>query len=195
PRERKITAARESERRDVCLRESRELGGDVLGAEACGVDNFVRQELVTLSVGTQGLEHDAVGRDLTALDFRLEGEHGTLGLSIALEAQHQSVAVDNAGRRRVETGDTGELRLQTLRRRFVEQAEVMYAASRGRRLDLMKLGQLTLARRNDELAQALMTDGALGRIGIEPFAAFHAKTRLQAACRIVDAGMDDFRIA
>jgi hypothetical protein len=99
------------------------------------------------AAGSSGF--DSLGRDLTAFDFRVEGKNCALGLGIALVAQHQSVAVDDAGRGRVEGGDTGKHGFQSLSRRFVEQDKIIHTARLGCRFDLMERRQLIFAGGHD----------------------------------------------
>ena len=71
----------------------------------------------------------------------------------------------------------------------------MNATSAGRGLDLAQFRRLTSARRDDELAQAVMIDRTVAAIGIETVAPRDAQPCLQACRRIIDSGMNDFRIA
>src|SRR5581483_5687647 len=62
-------------------------------------------------------------------------------------------------------------------------------------LDRLQLGELGLVGRDNELAAALVRHAVPGAVLVEEGLAFHAGARLQGSLRIVDAGMDDFRIA
>src|SRR5688572_26706796 len=95
----------------------------------------------------------------------------------------------------MECGGTGKLRLHVPRPRLIEKHEVMHAIGLCGSPDLLQLRQLIIAGRDDELAQPLMADAVLCRIGIEPVTACNAEPRLQAALRIIDAGMYDLRVA
>jgi hypothetical protein len=70
----------------------------------------------------------------------------------------------------------------------------MHAAGLGLGADLVELVDLARLRRHDELTEPLMRDAALAAIGVKTVASGNAEPCLQAALRIIDAGMDDFRI-
>ena len=63
------------------------------------------------------------------------------------------------------------------------------------RLDLVEPGGLFCRGGDNQLAQPAVRNAAALAIGVEPIAAFDAEPGLEAARRIVDAGMDDFTVA
>jgi len=80
-------------------------------------------------------------------------------------------------------------------RTALEPGEVRHAiAHSGVEIPLQRLA-LVIGRRDDQLAAAPVPDAAVFAITIEPLAAPHAQHGLQAAGRVVKAGVDDFGIA
>ncbi len=77
----------------------------------------------------------------------------------------------------------------------IDQIQSRHAAGARIGADLLKLRHLRLLRGDDQLADAPMRHAARCAIGIEFFLAGDAGARLEAARRVIEAGMDHFRIA
>ena len=114
---------------------------------------------------------------------------------LALQREHVTVAVDNAGFRRPQRSRAAKLRLPRHGRGGADQLKAFDAIPLSRRVDALDLGNLTRAGRDDQLAALLMSDAARLEISIEQTPPLDAHAMAQAARRIVHAGMDDFGIA
>jgi hypothetical protein len=133
--------------------------------------------------------------DPAADDGAVEGDGGAGVLRLALQAQHQPMAVDDAGRRRQQGGDAADRRLQAPRLRRLQPLQVGDAVDRGLALQGREVADLRGRGGDDQLADAAVADAARLAIVIEPLAPGHAQPCLPAAGRIVDAGVDDLAVA
>ena len=61
--------------------------------QACGIDDFLRQQFSTVF----GAQQDAIGLHLACHHRREQGQRAASLLHIALQCQHQPMAVHNAG--------------------------------------------------------------------------------------------------
>ena len=130
-----------------------------------------------------------------ALQRGVEGDHAAGVLEVALVGQHQAVAVDDPGGRRPERSGAGELGLERLGAGGVPELEIGDAVLGCFLLDAVELGQLVLAGGDDQLAAIAVRDATAAAVVVEPPLALDAEPRLQAAGRVVDAGMDDLAVA
>lgn len=105
------------------------------------------------------------------------------------------VAVDDAGRGREQGGRAVQGRFERLRLAGRERLQVVHAIGGGAGGDAFEAGGFVVRGGDDELAQTLVADAARRAVLIEQVLAAHAQAGLQAAGRIVDAGMDDFGVA
>src|SRR5205085_9761350 len=85
--------------------------------------------------------------------------------------------------------------LQALRLRGAEPLEIVDAIGARAGVDLLDPGDFLFAGRNDQFAEPGVRHAMLAAIGVEPFAAFDAALRLQAALRIIEPAMDDLAVA
>ncbi len=83
-----------------------------------------------------------------AQDNRRPGRFG-----LALEGQHQRVAVDDAGDRRQQCGHTAQFRFEPLRLFGAQPFEFVDAVRSRRRVDLFELRDLGLVGGDDQLAE------------------------------------------
>ena len=141
------------------------------------------------------LKNEPVIRDRPAFDRAAIGDRCTSRFRLAQKAQHQAMAVDDAGRGRQQGGAGLQVRLQGLDRVGAEPFQIADAVRLGQRLDLLQGRDLVRRAGDDQLAQTLMGNAAAGAIGIELFAAGKAQPRFQASGRIIDPGMNDFAVA
>ena len=117
------------------------------------------------------------------------------GFCVALECQHQPVAVDDARGRRQQRRDAGKRRLERPRLGPGEQFEVIDSIDPGLVADIVQDRVLLLAGGDDQLAEAFVCHAAFVAIGIQHLPPLDAQSRLKAACRVIDACVDDFRVA
>ena len=126
---------------------------------------------------------------------RFQGQQAARVLQIAQQGQHQSVAVHDAGGRRLHRRHAGQSGLERTGLFAADQAQVVHPVDQALGHDPVQIGHLGLARRHDQLAAALVADAALGAVGIELVAPLNAQPRLQRALRVIQAGMDHFAVA
>ncbi|SRR5260221_10005335 len=108
---------------------------------------------------------------------RTKGNDAAGSLEISLQRQHETMAVDDAGRRRRQSGHCLELRLERVHLVGGEPGEVGYAVRDGHALDGLERRDLSLVRRHDQLAAATVLDAARLAEFIEEPVAGHAKAR------------------
>ena len=137
----------------------------------------------------------ALWRALDALDRASQHDRAAVGLDVALQRQHQAVAVDDAGGGRDQRGDACQLGLERARSVAPDRLQIGDAVLRCRLPYGRELGPLALLRGDDELAAARMAHVVLGAEAVEQLLAAHAQPRPQAARRIVDAGVDHLAVA
>jgi hypothetical protein len=152
---------------------------------------------------------DMQPRRLRAADFRLEtpataprrDERGaeregrSRRLRIAPQRQHVGVAVEDAGRRRQQRADAGEIRLHRLRLGARQQFQPLDAIGGAAARQRLQPAEFALVGGDDQLAAAPMRDAMRLAIGIEPRPALDAEPRLQAARGVIDAGVDHLAVA
>ncbi|OWK19426.1 hypothetical protein AJ88_41205 [Mesorhizobium amorphae CCBAU 01583] len=177
------------------MRETLDPPGQGLRVQACGVDEGAGLQFERFTPGTQRANLHPIGASDRRDNRSQEGERRAGGFGVAVQRQHQRVAVDDAGRRRQQRAGAGQMRLKAFRLLARQQFEIGNAAALRIGPDRLQPVELRRFDGNDQLAGAGMADAALAAIGIEPFAPFDAEPRLQASRRIVDAGVDDFGIA
>ncbi len=146
-------------------------------------------------LATLGVQHEAAASSLGMQESALQGEHRAVRLRIAEVREHERMAVDDPGGRRVERGDAGELGLERERLRARHPDHVADAVGMRLLPDRLELSELRFVRRHDELARALVRHAMAHAVLVEQALAFHAAERLERAFRVVDAGVDHLRIA
>src|SRR6185437_11226542 len=135
------------------------------------------------------LEREAVARD-AAFEHRRTQHHAGAGiLGIGLISLHQRMAVDDAGRGRMEGGDATQRRLHRARIVAVEPFEIGDARRFRMFDDALERRGLVIAHADDELADALMRYVSLSAIGVELLAPLDAEARFQTAFGIIETGM------
>ena len=108
---------------------------------------------------------------------------------------HEPVAVDDARRRRQVGGDAGHLRLERSHVVGGEPLEIVDAIHRRIGGDGLQLADLIFACGDEELAATSMRHAVLGAEAVELLLAGDAQLGAQAAGRVIDAGVDNFRAA
>jgi hypothetical protein len=105
------------------------------------------------------------------------------------------MAVDDAGRGRVQAGDAGELGLQRQDLGLRHPNHVGHAVGVRLLLYLFKFSDLGLVRSHDQFAAAPMRHPMRHAVFVQQLLAGDAAARLQRSFRVIDAGVDDLRIA
>ena len=141
------------------------------------------------------IERDAGGLDPAAQNRRAIGDGRAGSLGVAEIGEHQGVAVDNAGRRRVKGAQAAQLRLYRPRLRRLDPGEIGDPIALGLAHDSAERRHFLLGARHGQLPEPLVRHAMLGAIGIEQVAALDAKPRLQTAVRIVQPGMNHLAVA
>ena len=129
------------------------------------------------------------------LHRRVQRQHGAPLLRRAEVGEHQAVTVDDAGFRRPERGEAGQIRLPRPRLRRADARHAFDAIHHSFGEDAVQPLHLSLRVGDDELAAFPCGDPMRGAPVIETPAPLHAHPRLQAAFRVIDPGMDHFGIA
>ena len=137
------------------------------------------------------LQREAAVLDEGALQRRLEGGDRAVFLGLHLQRLKQGKRVDHAGRRRQQRRMAAQRRFEPPCLRAVKAAQVVDAVGDRGGGDPVEL--LVLARRGShhELAASDARHAVEFGEGIEHLATGHAEARLEAAGRIVQAGMND----
>jgi len=105
------------------------------------------------------------------------------------------VAVDDAGRRRLERRDAGELRLELAGLARLQHAQVRDAVGARLSVELLQAGDLPRIGGDDQLAAAPVDDAAPLEVGVQRGPARDAQPRLERARGVVDAGVDHLAVA
>ena len=116
-------------------------------------------------------------------------------LGIAEVREHERVAVDDAGRGRVQRGDAAQLGLERERLLARHPHHVGDAIGVRLPLDFLQLRQLFFVGGDDQLAAAPVRDAVRDAVLVKKPVSLHAARRLEAALRVIDSRMDDFRVA
>ena len=125
----------------------------------------------------------------------MERHHGAGILRVALEREHEGVAVDDAGRGRVQGADAGERRFHREGLCCTDHREIVAAIGQSALPDLLDCLQLGRVARDHELAAAPVRNAMADAVGIKKLPALDAQTCLQASGRIVEPRMDDLAVA
>ena len=99
--------------------------------------------------------------------------------------------VDDAGGRRVQAGDPGDMGLDLAQLRLGDAAQAGHGVGRAAALELVQARQLVRGQRDDQLAVGVRGDAARLAVGVQLARAGDAQARLERARLVVDAGVDD----
>jgi hypothetical protein len=158
-----------------------------------GVDQYPAPQ--SSRVGAGDREFEAAVPDPPQQHHGVQHDDRTRGLGVALEGEHQRVAVDDPGRWRKQRGGAAQRRFETPGRSGAQPFEVVDAiASRARR-DRLEPGEFGLVGGDDQFPEPGMRYAALAAIGVEALAAGNTALRLEAALRIIDPAMDHLAVA
>ncbi len=193
PDERVVVALRVVGRRHVRGREAGERGGDPLRVKPARVHHRPGADAERLVAA--GRDLDAVVAHRAAGDRALEGDHRAVRLRVALQREHEGVAVDHPGRGREVGRHATQLRLERARLGGGERPQVGHPVRLGLPTDRVQLRELVLGGGHEQLAAAPVGDAALVAVAVERVLARDAEARLERAGRVVDAGVDDLGVA
>jgi hypothetical protein len=129
------------------------------------------------------------------LDRRFERDHAAAIFQFAPQRTHVSVAVDDAGFRRKQRADAGELGLHGAGGIAADHLDTFDAIRLRLRQDGLDLGQFRLVGGDDELAAFAVRHAVRRAEVVEQAPAAHAVDRAQRAGRVIKAAMDHFRVA
>ncbi|MNC01907.1 hypothetical protein D3C75_492680 [compost metagenome] len=102
------------------------------------------------------------------------------------------MGVDNAGRRRPQRRDAGQRRFKLPGLRAIQPLQVIDTIGTPLLQQALQSRVLLLVGGHDQLAHAPVIDTVLIAIGVETLLARHAQPRLEAAARVIDAGVNHF---
>ena len=173
PGEAEVIALAVVARRDSPGRESGEAARDGRRKKAGAVDH--RAGAQAHRFGAPDFELDAFLRDPSSQDRAAEGERRAAVLGLAAQGQHESVAVDDSGGRRLQRRNAHELRFHRAGLAGGEHAQVADAVGRAPCAYFFELADLRWLGGDDQLAAAPVGDAAPGAEGVERQAACHAK--------------------
>ena len=125
----------------------------------------------------------------------MHGQHAAGVFRVAQQAEHQAVAVDDAGGRRQQRGLAGQVRLQRQRLGLREQLQVIHAVAGCALADGTQLVHLRRAGGDYQLAAAPVRDAAFGAVAVQKLFPLHAQPRLERPLRVVDARVDHLAVA
>ena len=113
-------------------------------------------------------------------------------LRVALQAQHEGMAVDDAGRGRQQRREQRSSGSSAQRlARASSQSRSVDAVGGGLRPDGREAGDLRLVGGDDQLAEAAVRDAALAAIVVEQLPCPATQAAPSGCRRVVDAGVDD----
>ena len=125
----------------------------------------------------------------------MKRDHRARGLGIALQREHERVAVDDAGGRRKIGGDAAQLRLHRARLGAGQEPQISHAVRVRLRLDRLQLAELLLVGGHEQLSAPSVRNRALLAIRIQGQLAGDAEACLERTGRIVDPGVDHLAVA
>src|SRR6266702_1472719 len=128
-------------------------------------------------------------------DGRMERADGAVAFRVALQREHQLMAVDNTRLRREHGFDTLQRRFERLRFLAADTHQIEHAVFLAARHDAFELGNLVARSRDEQFAAALVRHAAFGAVVVQHLAATHAQCRLERTTRIVDARVYHFAVA
>jgi hypothetical protein len=181
------------QRRHPFGRHALDARGDRLRTQAGGVHHRAAHHARLL--GAAHVEHDAVRGRARGQHAAVQCERGARAFRIAQVRQHQRVAVDDAGRGRMQRAHARHLGFHLARLGRADEAQVGHAVRRAQLQVVVELGQLGVFHRHDQLADAPVADAALGAIGVQRGLAGHAQPSLERARRVRETRMDHLRVA
>ena len=175
---------------EVCPPHTAQSGGEAWCLKAGRVDEQRRRQreitaanVYTVAVATQPRHLGQQRHDATA------------AFQICLQAQHEGMALDDAGGGREHPGVATHGRFQPLDVGLGEPLELADAIHPGLALIVAQHISLRRCRRHDDLAEAAVRHRVALAVFVQQRLAAHAQLRLQRTRRVVDAGVDDLRVA
>ena len=191
PAQREVVALGVKRRRHPLGRKTGEGAGHVLGVQAGRIDQppaTQRERFFPAGVQRDSIRHNLSGHHRGAGDQRRAGP-----LGVAQQRQHQAVAVEDAGRFRIQPGDRPHRRFQAADFGGGERPE-RHAVGRRPLGVTGQRRQFRFLAGHQHLADPAMGDTALGAVAIQQRLASHAQLGLERTRRVVEAGVDDFGV-
>ncbi len=196
PRHGKIAAPGEIARRDMLRLKTVYPASQGLRTQPRRIDHRAHGDVCRLAcLVPRRDEETAAGLGTDHLHSRVEGEGAAGRFRIALEADHQCVAVNDAcgwGPDGRHTGQGGFHRAGLL---AAQQLQVGHAITGGLVDDALEGLDFARVACHDEFTRVAVWDPAIGAIGVEPVFSGDTAPCFQAILWIIDAGVDDFAVA
>ena len=114
---------------------------------------------------------------------------------VTLQAEHEGMAVDNAGAGRMQGGHARQSRLHGPGLIGADQHHIGHAIGMRLVAQGQQAGQLAVVGGHHQLAATPVRHTALGGIGVEHVTPLHTPARLARPLGVVNAGMDDLAVA
>ena len=103
--------------------------------------------------------------------------------------------IDDPGRGRQQGADAIQRRLKVHGIGLFHPPDVVNTVCQRLQLQRLEARDLTFIGGDDQFAASPMADAMVPAIAVEPFASLNAEPRLKTVGRVIDAGVDNFRIA
>src|SRR5690606_12127669 len=161
--------------------------------QAGAIDDAAGDELHGLVAADA--QQDAFGQDLARKNGGAQGQQAAGGFQVALQGEHQAMAVDDAGGGRFQCGHALQRRLARPCPGGVQPAQVVHAVGGRRRADAVQGADLFFPGGDDELAAARVGYAVGCAVVVQGLAALDAQPGLERAARVVETGVDDFAVA
>ena len=140
--------------------------GHAARMQARGIDHDVRRKLDRAAVNVDG-EQQQRADAATARESRHDGERSSGLLQVAAQCQHQRMAIDDAGRRRPQSGGGPDGGLERSHLRGGEPFEIVDAIGQRVFLQRCELAALLVVDRDDDFAATSMSNALLRAVLIE----------------------------
>ena len=161
--------------------------------QAGAVDHAARMQSQRL-VATH-LEFEAVADALQSLQRAAQRQHRTIGFGIALQREHQAVAVDDAGRRRQHRSRAVQRRFQRDRLCGTQPGQIVHAAGLAALHQRAQCAFLRCVGGHHQLAATPVRDAMRLAVVVQQLTPAHAQPGLQRPRGVVQAGVDDLAVA
>ena len=141
------------------------------------------------------LEHESVVHALRAPHRAEQRQHRTMRFGVALQREHQAMAVDDAGGRRKHRRRAMQRGLQRGRLGGAQPGQVVHTAGPAALHQRAQRALLRLFGGHHQLAATAVRDTMGLAVVVEQLTPAHAQSGLQRPGRVVKAGVDDLAIA
>ena len=166
---------------------------DFAGREARAIDERARRDFRRL--GAAGAHPHSTLPRRGGDERRAKREDGAVILRLALQREHEGVAVEDAGLGREQRADALQRRLHRARLLRAQEAQPLHAIDAALFGDGCNGGKLGIVAGDDQLAAFAMRHAMRGAEFIEAATALDAELRLGAAGGIIESAMDHLAVA